>query len=255
MAWRVRTATSTTTRASTSSRGPTRRCRGSTTSGPTKYFGLISNTAGGYSFYRDARLRRLTRYRYNNAPLDVGGRYLYVRDDDSGDVWSPSWQPVQADLEDYRCRHGLGYTVIGSSRGGIEVETLYFVPARRDARDLAGRGSTNRRAEAASLSLFIVRRVLPVGRLGRPDQLPAQPLHRRGRGRRQRDLPQDRVPRAPRPLRLLRVLRGDRRLRHAARRVPRAVPGLGTAGRGRDGASRPTRSRTAGRRSGRITWR
>ena len=70
--------------------------------GTEDYFGLISNTAGGYSFYRDARLRRLTRYRYNNAPRDVGGRYLYVRDDDSGDVWSPSWPPVQADVEGYR---------------------------------------------------------------------------------------------------------------------------------------------------------
>ena len=63
------------------------------------YFGIISNTAGGYSFYKDARLRRLTRYRYNNAPLDSNGRYLYIRDD-SGDFWSPSWQPVQAELED-----------------------------------------------------------------------------------------------------------------------------------------------------------
>ena len=48
------------------------------------YFGIISNTAGGYSFYRDARLRRLTRYRYNNAPFDIGGRYLYLRDNDAG---------------------------------------------------------------------------------------------------------------------------------------------------------------------------
>src|SRR5512142_1228360 len=92
------------------------------------YFGIISNTAGGYSFYRDARLRRLTRYRYNNAPLDLGGRYLYVRDDESADFWSPGWQPVQRDVEEYRCRHGFGYTVIGSSRNGIRCETLYYVP-------------------------------------------------------------------------------------------------------------------------------
>jgi cellobiose phosphorylase len=57
------------------------------------YFGIISNTAGGYSFYRDARLRRITRYRYNNAPFDFGGRYIYLRDDMSGKFWSPSWQP------------------------------------------------------------------------------------------------------------------------------------------------------------------
>ena len=66
--------------------------------GSEDYFGIISNTAGGYSFYSDARLRRLTRYRYNNAPLDVGGRYVYLRDDVSGDFWSPSWQPTQREL-------------------------------------------------------------------------------------------------------------------------------------------------------------
>ena len=96
--------------------------------GSEDYFGIISNTAGGYSFYRDARLRRLTRYRYNNAPTDVGGRYLYLRDASTGAIWSPSWQPTRTDLEDYRCRHGLGYTAIGSRRDGIEAETLYFVP-------------------------------------------------------------------------------------------------------------------------------
>ena len=58
------------------------------------YFGIISNTAGGYSFYRDARLRRLTRYRYNNAPFDFGGRYIYIRDNDAKEFWSPSWQPT-----------------------------------------------------------------------------------------------------------------------------------------------------------------
>ena len=96
--------------------------------GSDDYFGIISNTAGGYSFYRDARLRRLTRYRYNNAPLDVGGRYLYLRDDQSGEYWSPSWQPVQRELDDYQCRHGLGYTVISSKYQGVGAETLYFVP-------------------------------------------------------------------------------------------------------------------------------
>jgi cellobiose phosphorylase len=96
--------------------------------GSEDYLGLISNTAGGYSFYRDARLRRLTRYRYNHAPLDVGGRYVYVRDDESGVYWSPSWQPVGGEMEDYHCRHGLGYTVIGSRSAGIRSETTYFVP-------------------------------------------------------------------------------------------------------------------------------
>ena len=78
--------------------------------GTEAYFGIVSNTAGGYSFYRDARLRRLTRYRYNNAPFDLGGRYLYVRDDATGDFWSPSWQPTRSALDEYECRHGLSYT-------------------------------------------------------------------------------------------------------------------------------------------------
>ncbi|HET9608575.1 MAG TPA: hypothetical protein VFP06_03145, partial [Acidimicrobiales bacterium] len=121
--------------------------------GTEDYFGIVSNTAGGYSFYRDARLRRLTRYRYNNAPLDVGGRYLYVRDRAGGDVWSPSWQPVRADVDGYRCRHGLGYSVIGSQRGGIEVETLYLVPLGETLEVWRAR-VTNHRATRADLSLF-----------------------------------------------------------------------------------------------------
>ena len=121
--------------------------------GSEAYFGIISNTAGGYSFYRDARLRRLTRYRYNNAPLDLGGRYIYLRDDESGEYWSPSWQPVQRQLEDYSCRHGLGYSIIGSTYAGIRAETLYFVPLGENLEVWRIRVTNERRA-AASLSLF-----------------------------------------------------------------------------------------------------
>ncbi len=121
--------------------------------GSDDYLGLISNTAGGYSFYRDARLRRLTRYRYNNAPLDVGGRYIYVRDDDSGDYWSPSWQPVGREVEGYECRHGLGYTVIGSRNADIHTETTYFVPLGQTLEVWRTR-ITNERPEPARLSLF-----------------------------------------------------------------------------------------------------
>jgi cellobiose phosphorylase len=92
------------------------------------YFGLISNTAGGYSFYKDARLRRLTRYRYNNAPYDMGGRYIYLRDNADGIFWSPSWMPVRRPLDEYSCRHGMGYTIIRSVSKGVEAETRYFVP-------------------------------------------------------------------------------------------------------------------------------
>jgi cellobiose phosphorylase len=96
--------------------------------GSEDFFGLISNTAGGYCFYRDARLRRLLRYRYNNVPTDTGGRYLYLRDNDTGQFWSPTWQPTRNALENYRCRHGMGYTNIQSSYRGLESEVSYFIP-------------------------------------------------------------------------------------------------------------------------------
>ena len=94
--------------------------------GTQEFFSLISNTSGGYSFYRDARLRRITRYRYNNVPVDSGGRYFYVYD--NGDYWTPGWMPVKRELDSYECRHGLGYTVITGERGGISVSQLSFVP-------------------------------------------------------------------------------------------------------------------------------
>ena len=90
------------------------------------FFSIISNTAGGYSFYRDARLRRITRYRYNNVPMDDGGKYFYIND--NGSVWSPGWKPVKADVEDYSCRHGMGYTHIGAEKGGLRADMLFFVP-------------------------------------------------------------------------------------------------------------------------------
>ncbi len=121
--------------------------------GSEDYFGLISNTAGGYSFYRDARLRRLTRYRYNNAPLDLGGRYLYLRDDASGDYWSPSWQPTRRELADYTCRHGLGYSIISSTYHGVEARTTYFVPPGANL-EIWRLEIANRRETAASLSIF-----------------------------------------------------------------------------------------------------
>jgi len=121
--------------------------------GSEDYFGIISNTAGGYSFFRDARLRRLTRYRYNNAPLDLGGRYLYLRDDETGDTWSPSWQPMRSELDAYECRHGLGYTTIASRHSGIRVETCSFVPLGETLEVWRVR-ATNERARPAPLSLF-----------------------------------------------------------------------------------------------------
>jgi cellobiose phosphorylase len=117
------------------------------------YFGLISQTAGGYSFYRDARLRRLTRYRYNNVPLDSGGRYIYLRDDASTEFWSPTWQPIRSQLDNYRCRHGLGYTIISSSYAGIETKLRYFVPLG-ETLEIWELNLANQRTEPARLSLF-----------------------------------------------------------------------------------------------------
>ena len=98
--------------------------------GVERYCGLISNTAGGYSFCQDARERRLLRYRYNNVPSDRPGRYIYIRDDATGDYWSGSWQPVLKDLGRYRyeCRHGLSTTTLTTAYAGIRAETTYLVP-------------------------------------------------------------------------------------------------------------------------------
>jgi cellobiose phosphorylase len=116
-----------------------------------QFFGLISNTAGGYCFYRDALLRRLTRYRYNGVPLDSGGRYFYIRE--GRDFWSPGWKPVRAELDSYECRHGLGYTRIRSSRKGLAAELLFFVPLGVNA-ELHRVSLENRGRRARSLSLF-----------------------------------------------------------------------------------------------------
>jgi cellobiose phosphorylase len=90
------------------------------------FYSLISNTAGGYAFYRDARFRRLTRYRYNNVPMDDGGRYFYIREGES--VWSPGWKPCRTPLDHYECRHGLGYSRITGRKDGLEASVLFLVP-------------------------------------------------------------------------------------------------------------------------------
>ncbi|HEY9244686.1 MAG TPA: hypothetical protein VIP48_22040 [Streptosporangiaceae bacterium] len=121
--------------------------------GTEAFFGIISNTAGGYCYYRDARLRRITRYRYNNVPADTGGRYIYLRDNDSGAYWSPSWQPTQRKLDGYECRHGLSYTQISSAYLGIRAQTLYFVPIG-ETLEVWRLRIRNERDEAARLSVF-----------------------------------------------------------------------------------------------------
>ncbi len=90
------------------------------------FFSLISNTAGGYSFYKDAKLLRITRYRYNNVPADTNGRYYFIND--RGCIWNPGWQPSQTALDSYQCHHGLGYTRFSSSKNKIEADLTAFVP-------------------------------------------------------------------------------------------------------------------------------
>ena len=92
------------------------------------FFSLISNTAGGYSFFKDAKFRRITRYRYNGVPMDAGGRYFYIND--RGTVWSPGWKPCKTALDFYECRHGMSYTRITGSKDGIKASALFFVPLK-----------------------------------------------------------------------------------------------------------------------------
>jgi len=95
--------------------------------GSEDFFSLIAHTGGGYSFFRDAKLRRLTRYRYNHAPFDNGGRMYYIADGD-GPVWSPSFLPAMTPLDAYQCRHGLGYTVFEGAKNDLRTELTCFVP-------------------------------------------------------------------------------------------------------------------------------
>ncbi len=87
---------------------------------------MISNTCGGYCFYKDAKLLRLTRYRYNNVPYDTGGHYYYINDD--GVIWNPGWQPAKTELDEYTCRHGMGYSVFTGKKNNVRAEITAFVP-------------------------------------------------------------------------------------------------------------------------------
>lgn len=99
--------------------------------GNTKFFSIISNTAGGYAFYMDARLRRLIRYRYNDVPLDNNGRFFYIKDGET--VWNPGWKPCRTPLDSYECRHGFGYTRIKGAKNGITADVLFMVPNGENA--------------------------------------------------------------------------------------------------------------------------
>ena len=119
--------------------------------GSEAFFTLMSNTGGGYSFYKDARMLRITRYRYNNVPTDAGGQYFYIKDGDT--VFTPGWMPVKTPLDAYECRHGLGYTMITGEKNGLRVCQTAMVPRGVDA--LVTRVElTNRTDTAKEVSLF-----------------------------------------------------------------------------------------------------
>ncbi|MEK6782163.1 MAG: glycosyl transferase [Bacteroidota bacterium] len=115
------------------------------------FFSLISNTAGGYSFYKDAKFRRLTRYRYNNVPMDSGGHYFYIKDEET--IWSPGWKPCKTPLDSYECRHGMNYTSIQGEKNGITAKVLFFVPLKTWA-EVQKLTIINTTSKAKKLKLF-----------------------------------------------------------------------------------------------------
>ena len=115
------------------------------------FFSLISNTSGGYSFYKDAKLLRITRYRYNDIPYDTNGKYYYIQD---GDItWNPGWKPTQTELDSYECRHGMGYTRFTSSKNQVRAEQLNFVPMN-DTCEINQVTLTNEGNEPKQLKLY-----------------------------------------------------------------------------------------------------
>jgi N,N'-diacetylchitobiose phosphorylase len=123
--------------------------------GSTEYGAIITNNAGGYSFFRSAMHSRFLRIRSNSVPADQPGRYFYLRDNQSGDYWSASWQPTGKPLSKYRsvCRHGTAYTIVTSRYSGIETESTYFVPLGQTFEYWRLR-VTNRTKRPRPLSLF-----------------------------------------------------------------------------------------------------
>ncbi len=115
------------------------------------FFSLISNTAGGYSFYKDAKFRRITRYRYNSTPMDNDGRYFYIKDGDT--VWNPGWKPCRTPLDEYECRHGMNYTRITGQKLGVSASVLFFVPQGAWC-EVQKMTITNNSAEVKRLTVF-----------------------------------------------------------------------------------------------------
>lgn len=119
--------------------------------GSENFFSLISNTCGGYSFYKDAKLLRLTRYRYNNVPLDSNGHYYYIKDGDT--IWNPGWMPSKTELDAYSCRHGMGYSVFKGTKNKLTAELTSFVPVGETC-EVGKLSLTNESDETRNFSVF-----------------------------------------------------------------------------------------------------
>ena len=119
--------------------------------GSNSFFTLISNTCGGYTFYKDAKLLRLTRYRYNDVPYDTNGKYFFINDGEC--TWNPGWQPTKTELDSYECRHGIGYSKFSGALNNIKADVLTFVPCN-DACEVQKVTLTNVGTEAKSIKLY-----------------------------------------------------------------------------------------------------
>ena len=119
--------------------------------GCNEFFSLISNTCGGYTFYKDAKLLRMTRYRYNDVPNDINGKYFYIKDGST--VWNPGWKPTQTDLDSYECRHGIGYSRFTGAKNDVEASVLTFVPMN-DNCEISQLKLTNKGNSVKTLSVF-----------------------------------------------------------------------------------------------------
>lgn len=120
--------------------------------GSEDFLGMISNTMGGYCFYRDAKLQRLLRYRYNGVPGDIGGRFYYVKEKGKP-VWNPGFLPAKAELDHYECRHGMGYTTFLSEKDGLQVQATFFVPSGENC-ELHDLVLTNKSSQAKEVKLY-----------------------------------------------------------------------------------------------------
>ncbi len=116
-----------------------------------EFFTLISNTCGGYTFYKDAKLLRMTRYRYNDVPNDINGKYFYIKE--GGSIWTPGWKPAQTELDSYECRHGIGYSRFTGMKNQLEASVLTFIPMD-DNCEISQVKLTNQSDSKKTVSLF-----------------------------------------------------------------------------------------------------